>query len=447
MTIDITEGFSALIFYCVTICKDKPLHSIPKLTDVSTEFLQWFSGFTDAEGNFLINLDRHYVRFRFKISLHIDDIEVLEKIKSELGVGSITIENKQYCSFVVQDIDSIKDIIIPIFKSFPLQTNKRLDFNDFYEAIIMREKGKKLTDSERDKILLIKNKMNSQRVASYSASGESLNSVGASIAAADSVSINSCWLVGFIEGDGTFGIKNGSPYFQIAQKDSSQSTLNAIKIYIESLPNIHEQTIKLLPPNVTSATNKNTNVISLVVNSIDSLYYYILPMLEASKMYSRKAQDFKLWRVALLLHKKGYYFLPEGRQLFVEISKNINKLRYSTLKTSDGLNPNNSKILDDLLSRSQEIFAKPSPFDLNLGKTHVELSQEFSRAKRKLNQNIVYIYKDNKLVEGSPFLKLSDAHRALGLSPSSKTCHRYLDTGKLYKNKYLFSSTPIITNE
>ena len=107
---------------CVPVSKDKPSHGITKLPHVSTEFLQWFSGFTDAEGNFLITLDRYYVRFRFKISLHIDDIEVLKIIRSELGVGLVIKENKQYCSFVVQDINSIKDIIIPIFKAFPLQT-------------------------------------------------------------------------------------------------------------------------------------------------------------------------------------------------------------------------------------------------------------------------------------------------------------------------------------
>lgn len=46
---------------------------------------------------------------------------------------------------MVQDFDSIKDIIVPIFKAFPLQTNKRLDFNDFYEVVQMKEKGKILT--------------------------------------------------------------------------------------------------------------------------------------------------------------------------------------------------------------------------------------------------------------------------------------------------------------
>lgn len=67
---------------------------------------------------------------------------------------------------MVQDFDSIKDIIVPIFKAFPLQTNKRLDFNDFYEVVQMKEKGKILTDSEKDKILSIKNRMNSQRAKS-----------------------------------------------------------------------------------------------------------------------------------------------------------------------------------------------------------------------------------------------------------------------------------------
>ena len=37
-----------------------------RLAGVSDDFLFWFSGFTDAEGNFLIILDRDFVKFRFK---------------------------------------------------------------------------------------------------------------------------------------------------------------------------------------------------------------------------------------------------------------------------------------------------------------------------------------------------------------------------------------------
>jgi len=136
----------------VAVSKDKSSHGISKLSHVSTEFLQWLSGFVDAEGNFLISIDRNYVRFRFKISLHVDDIEVLKIIQAKLGVGLVSIENEQYCSFVVQNIDSIKNIIIPIFKTFPLQTNKRVDFNDFYEVVKLKEKGKNLTDVEMNQL-------------------------------------------------------------------------------------------------------------------------------------------------------------------------------------------------------------------------------------------------------------------------------------------------------
>lgn len=342
-------------------------------------FLEWFSGFVDAEGNFLISLDRGYIRFRFKILLHVDDIEVLNMIKSKLGIGIITVDN-DHCSFVVQNFNDIKNVICPIFIAYPLLTNKRLDFKDFYEAVMIKgaalSRGDNLTDSEKDKIL-------SGGKLRTPCKRESVNlNIGSS---EGSFSITSNWFTGFTEGDGTFGVKNGSPYFQIAQKNTSQGTLDAIKNYIVTLPKA--ESVKVSPPNLTSATNKRTGVVSLVVLSIDSLYYYILPLFETSRMYSRKAIDFKLWRIALLLHKLGYYYLPEGRQLLVDISNVINKSRYSSSTKIDNID----LTLEDIFKRSLEIFATSPPFDLSLGKSHVEYAQAFSLAKRSLTPNAVYI--------------------------------------------------------
>jgi hypothetical protein len=39
------------------------------------------------------------------------------------------------------------------------------------------------------------------------------------------------WLLGFIEAEGTFGIKGLRPYFQISQHKCSQSTLKLIQLY------------------------------------------------------------------------------------------------------------------------------------------------------------------------------------------------------------------------
>ena len=134
-----------------------------RLEDVNPDFLYWFSGFTDAEGNFLITLDRNYVKFRFKISLHIDDVEVLNTIKSNLGIGNIVIENsRNRCSFVIERYEDIKDVICVIFKNFPLHTSKKLDFEDFYQAVLVKDK-KNLSNAELDRILSLKNGMNSKR--------------------------------------------------------------------------------------------------------------------------------------------------------------------------------------------------------------------------------------------------------------------------------------------
>ena len=53
---------------------------------MKSEFLEWFVGFADAEGNFNIRLtnlsDNTYksAQFTFQIGLHKDEIEVLEYI-------------------------------------------------------------------------------------------------------------------------------------------------------------------------------------------------------------------------------------------------------------------------------------------------------------------------------------------------------------------------------
>ena len=102
------------------------------------------------------------------------------------------------------------------------------------------------------------------------------------------ITINPNWLIGFIEAEGTFGIKTGSSlYFQVAQKTTSQESLNAITTFLIGLSNLYiPKDSDILPVNVTSATNIKTNVVSIVVSSIDALYYHILPWLDSSNMYS-----------------------------------------------------------------------------------------------------------------------------------------------------------------
>jgi hypothetical protein len=145
--------------------------------------------------------------------MHNDNLEALKTIKSILNVGCVTVDQtRNNCSFVVQSFAEIRDVICPIFVQFPLLTSKRLDFQDFHKAVLIKNKNLKfLSDANKERkerIISLKNGMNSKREIFTSFS---INS---------QINVNPDWLMGFFEGEGTFGIKTGSSiYFQVAPKN------------------------------------------------------------------------------------------------------------------------------------------------------------------------------------------------------------------------------------
>lgn len=252
------------------------------------------------------------------------------------------------------------------------------------------------------------------------------------------IKISPEWFIGFLEGEGTFGIKTGSSmYLQVSQKNTSIYSINAIIAFLNSLKSNLLKDSKILPINILSTINKKTNVISVTISSVDALYYYILPLLDNSKMYTFKKMDFKLWRMALLLKIQGYYYLPEGKKLFLDISDILNK-RYST-----GSIENLDEKIEDIFNRFQVILTIDPPFIVKDNIPHVDNVRKFRSENKSDLPKTIYIYENDKLIKGSPFNSYSDAHKALGLKSTSNTCNRYLDTNRIYKSKYILTSKPL----
>jgi hypothetical protein len=140
----------------------------------------------------------------------------------------------------------------------------------------------------------------------------------------------------------------------------------------------------------------------------------------------------------LLLKIQGYFLLPEGKKLFLDISDILNKRdNTAPIQNVDG-------IITDIFQRYQDILMKDSPFNVNSNIPHSDNVRKYGILNRSKNPKTVYIYDEGKLINGSPFASFSEAHKALGLKPSSNTCNRYIDTGRLYKSKYLFTYELII---
>ena len=94
---------------------------------------QWIAGFTSAEGNFSVSLDKGaFKSLLFKITQHEKDEVLLIAIKEYFNCGYCYLrKNDNIMDFKVTKFFDINQIIIPFFIKNPILGLKSLDFNDW----------------------------------------------------------------------------------------------------------------------------------------------------------------------------------------------------------------------------------------------------------------------------------------------------------------------------
>ena len=310
---------------------------------LNSNFKKWFVGFSDAESCFFIEYkkSRNNINLAFIIGMHIDDLPLLIYIQKTLGCGKIFINSKKTsCTFIVREFSAINYILIPIFQEFPLQSKKFLDYLDFLTVAEMIHKKEHLTGTGIHKILNIKKLMNTGRVNYSLPSNFKFN-------------ITWDWLLGFIEGDGSFYIKEFSPVFSIDLIFSDQSLLLAIKDFL----NVGSVIIKNIPKS-RLGTNEQPRA-SFKIYSIDFFYSYFVPKFDSLTFLSKKKLDYLDWSIIVKLKYLGYHTLPEGKELIINLKSRMNNNRLST-------NLQNSLIIDE--NQIAKVFSLPSPYSIIDGK-------------------------------------------------------------------------------
>ena len=145
-----------LIFQRLNVTKLKKNYLTKKINKNYFNINEWLVGFTDGNGIFNINMTHNNIILTYKILLNKKNTQLLYKIKSYLGVGSV-IYNNNIAFYLIKDQKHLLNIIIPIFDKYPLLTNKRYNYLKFKECLLINNNN---LLTKNNKLLIINNIIN-----------------------------------------------------------------------------------------------------------------------------------------------------------------------------------------------------------------------------------------------------------------------------------------------
>lgn len=316
--------------------RDNNIVAVKKNYDVE-EFYKWFVGFSDAESSFGIfpRLNKktkiESFSFKFTIGLHKDDLYALNYIKSKLGIGYVYSYNDSK-TFIVTKKEDIQKLI-SIFDKYTLNTSKYLDFIDFKKAFILYHKRENLTEELIAQILELKNNMNTNRTNFNIPENH--------------IVITKSWLLGLIEGDGSFSLARTTlePVFSIKLTEKQLPVLIKIKEYLENnlgfdLYSMHKlkcSSVITISTEKSGGRNNSKPLVTFMIKNVHILNNYFIPFFSSEEgayssqeFITKKGKDFSDFKIICKAIYIGAHRREEIKSLILKLSYMMNNFRLST---------------------------------------------------------------------------------------------------------------------
>lgn len=378
------------------------------------DFSEWFRGFVDAEGCFLIQTVGNGFKLVFTLCLHKDELPLLKYLAQRLGVGFISVREKSVSYTVSSKDDLLK--IFSILDKQSLNTSKNLNYimlRQAYDLYFNRE-SIKVSVELRKKIIDLKNQMNKKRIDFSQPKGHSIY-------------ITRYWLLGFIEGDGFFSVnqQNFSLRFGIGQTSKEIGVLEAIQKILLGLPGkylVQRNNINLVQLGTYNpAEGRESKPMALItVTQREFITNVLIPFFDNLIWLSKKEKDYQDWKLILNIINQGNHFTEEGKELISLISKRMNNNRLSTNLAS--LGEGNSSLMP-IEERALKLLSSPSNYEVQPdGKILIKSSGTYFKGRGKIGVKVL----DEK-GELYNFNSIKDC--ALFFNVHSRTINRRLDNG------------------
>lgn len=387
-------------------------------------FIEWFRGFTDAEGCFFIKPTKGvHFGFCFSIGLHVDDIKVLEFIQKKLQMGKIYTQGSM-ATLLVQQQKNIK-IIIDIFETAPLNSVKQLNFLDFKKAFELYT-GSDRSIEVKKQIDAIIRKMNNQR-SDYEWPSELKRGF----------KFSNYWLLGFVEGDASFivgGQGNFRLAFNICQSSRDLALMTELKNYLNNLATAQSVSIKGrrnfvggVSLSVSERVNKPNSIsqVNIYVYNTKFINTVLIPLFDSLVWQSKKWLDFKDWKQVAKLKEKGLHFTDEGRELITWIIGQMNSKRLSTHASGGYTKVGNNTLESKMHALIEKLLNGPSNFEIQEnGRIFIKSLNKYYSARDSLSVELQDI---NGLVVKT-FGSMAEAARYFEVDP--KTVKYWIQNNK-----------------
>jgi len=316
----------------------------PHPKDDLNNFYEWFTGLTDGEGSF--NISRRNTQnfaFSYEITMHRDEDDMLNFIQKTLGIGKVFLSGNtvKFCVTRREDIT----IIIDIFKKYPLQSTKNLNFLSFKKAFELYVSSSKKSPELFEEISKIKANMNSLRTDFSESKSRKL-------------SITPNWVLGFVEGEGSFTIikRDYTLAFIITQSAKDLYLMKEVKNFFLSLCN-DQFNGKYVSEGVRlyRDTKSNTDAVYVSISREDIITKVIIPFFDSLSWHSKKEKDYQDWKIVLRLKQLGLHYIDEGVRVINLILNQMNLKRLSSSKLINVDRESLNKSIKDLLNGPSNI--------------------------------------------------------------------------------------------
>jgi hypothetical protein len=118
----------------------------------------WITGFVDGEGCFAVPMHRNptssvgwQVQPQFVVVQAASSVRALEVLHEYFGCGRINVNGRRdnhrepLYRYIVRRFMDLDEIIVPFFRTYPLRTNKRENFEKFVEVLELMKQRRHLS--------------------------------------------------------------------------------------------------------------------------------------------------------------------------------------------------------------------------------------------------------------------------------------------------------------